>query len=1478
LKKRISELISVEEFKSWFPGRLESGKTIILSQETNESIKAAFIEKLKILLSLAHSDAKNHFLELHASNGNTEIHDPFANYPGNLPDKTLKGYLGETFAGIVAELQRPYGKSWCVPAFLFRYHNTAFELLERMYQGAATKEIPGRTGDDCLAFEEVGDSFENILLCEAKFRSKYDSTLIDNVEKKLTGEVSTDVARIREILKSRDDEQGKKWYLAVTQFQKKKFSAQNYRPLYLISILYDSPHKRQAASKKKTTNFSPIEKYQLHLQEWGDVQSLYGSLCIDLGESSEAVEIIENVAAVEMSFLEKQEVENISPVLAMLYSQSTLISQRKAGLSRWESNHVEYENIFLTLAVTLIDHSLNLKQGNLGQWQAGLRRAAEILEWLSNTADANQSIVRFLAAATYLSGGYYARAQGILLEKQSDQESEILFELLRGDFKKLQKLWVATAMGLIPSEDLDSDDLTGKYISNFVFNRTFYAIGELCVYMRWGEGDAGRIKKYMQDVSTVMIYGASSFSWLLARLTCEVVNTFLNESLRERTKILQAKNAENSWPSIIENYNRISFYNGQALTWPSQVQGIERVLEGGSFAMCAPTGAGKTRIAEMVLLRKLFGPDRDPGRDLVLYVVPSKALAAEVEGKFERISRKLTAKSFKVTGLYGGIDWGPTDQWAYTNGNTMLISTYEKAEALIRFLGDTLINRIAAVVVDEAHFISYDGATVSSDNRHLRLESMVSRMFARLRDKCTFVMLSAMASGSEDALAKLASGDENATPVISEYSSTRQVIGRLIANKTGYKLEYDYLEGKEIPLEDERQPPYVPDPFPKYPSLDESPFSGVENRMYPHIVWSALNFTVSGNRDTSVMIFVSEVVERYAKAFLDILVQWNDEILTYDFRIPSQGKDRELWDACLISCEDYFGRDSYEYRLMSHGIVLHHGKMPGLLSRLLVRLIERRIVRIVLATATLSDGVNLPFETILIPKITRGFGSNIRPISPRDFGNLAGRAGRPGNGPEGRCLVLMDDSLRTSTLKKERWLYSEIMSNYKQLNRSIFSSSEVTVKSPIGTLLTRIRSIWKRLSGSDSDLEFEKWLEKTADGTVHAESGSTEILEEIKTELADNIDTLDGILVAAIAEMDDENASASDIEERLRGVWKSAYTHWIVGENEKFAGYFVRRGVGISQSIFVDSSERKRIYKTSLPPRRARVLFEKKNEILDHLRTGIDYLFWDSERKFKYIEGAIGLLRQVPDFQTKESLQIGRGKIPWHVVLKWWLAPVLSEKKPSVGSISKWYSFISKEFLYKFNWGLGSVIGLAAADISGKEELNDIQSGFENIAFDLLSQDAWLLLDLPFIVYWLKELTTWGTLDPLSACLLSSGVYYSRKDAEAAAQEYYQEHKEITGDKIFDPDQIKTWLQKLKSKEKYSEPTSFNFEHLVVNDQPQEQIRVLPCINSEKINWVSDSGSIVASSPLMPGWNEEMFFSYDFFLSPDGKLNVTKYI
>jgi replicative superfamily II helicase len=186
-----------------------------------------------------------------------------------------------------------------------------------------------------------------------------------------------------------------------------------------------------------------------------------------------------------------------------------------------------------------------------------------------------------------------------------------------------------------------------------------------------------------------------------------------------------------------------------------------------------------------------------------MYLTPTRALAAEVEAKLARIVRHFTNPAIRVTALYGGTDFGPTDVWLTANERVVAIATYEKAEALLRFVGPRLLQRLALVVIDEAHNIQYEGTSTAAqfvENRALRLESLTARLLARINvEQQRVIALSAVAGGIERALANWVAGTGDAQPEIVTYRSTRQIIGRLeCLPDRSIEIRYDLLDGAPL--------------------------------------------------------------------------------------------------------------------------------------------------------------------------------------------------------------------------------------------------------------------------------------------------------------------------------------------------------------------------------------------------------------------------------------------------------------------------------------------------------------------------------------------------------------------------------------------------------------------------------------------------------------------------------------------------------
>lgn len=95
-----------------------------------------------------------------------------------------------------------------------------------------------------------------------------------------------------------------------------------------------------------------------------------------------------------------------------------------------------------------------------------------------------------------------------------------------------------------------------------------------------------------------------------------------------------------------------------------------------------------------------------------------------------------------------------------------------------------------------------------------------------------------------------------------------------------------------------------------------------------------------------------------------------------------------------------------------HGVAVHHSHAPTPYLELVSWLAERRALKLVFSSSTLSAGINLPVRTMCllsarVPKKSPEGGMDHVDIDPLLFHQLVGRAGRPGYETEGNCLILI---------------------------------------------------------------------------------------------------------------------------------------------------------------------------------------------------------------------------------------------------------------------------------------------------------------------------------------------------------------------------------------------------------------------------------------------------------------------------------------
>lgn len=1153
---------------------------------------------------------------------------------------------------------------------------------------------------------------------------------------------------------------------------------------------------------------------------------------------------------------------------AKLYSQQLRRDMGREGLASFvESDVVGY----LDEAMLLLESGWIERGANIASlWRTSIKRAAEILEWLSQShLRPKEAPLHLLAAAAYQLADFPAMALGHLRRVPHDEPlSRLLTSFLRADFPgaafAAQKFW-NNQHSLDPDDRIDPAGLEPLTEQHIVM-----CIGTICAFLRTG-GDVPveRALTKLERLAASYLHSRDSYSYLLARLTAASARRFVQICLWHQIDRLRL-GSSTAAAGAFTQFARSAFTNRRTLVWPAQAEGIERLRDNTSFVLCTPTGSGKTTVATLGAVQALFADPAGivdtlaaPMGNLVLYLVPSRALAAEVEGRLAEDLHGVAASPVVVTGLYGGVDWGPTDAWIQTVQPTVVICTFEKADALLRYLGVLFLDRVRTIIIDEAHMVEQDRAKLTDlrngTSRAFRIEQLGSRLL-RARDQYNFriIALSAVAAQAAPALARWVSGDPEAAPTTSAHRSTRQMLGRLeIAANGQFSIHYSLMDGHSLKFDDERRDdsPFVPNVFPPLPG-GLNPAEGPDVRMRAPTLWAALNLAAqrADGSTPSVLISLTQNVGSFAKTCADLMDAWQDLQLPDYWAID---ESNEIWTRCLATAIDYFTANSVEYRLLARGIVVHHGKMPGLLARRLKMVIERGFARIIIATSTLSEGVNIPVNFLLIPSVFRGHAE----LPLQEFTNLIGRAGRPGVATEGSALVVLPERTYEYRYGRRVPTFNRQWNGYESLIRRMREATAIgatlvpddQASSSLGHLLQALQTAWVNLTGDADMANFTVWLEQTA--VAPAENGEA-------SDAQDYLDALDAFLIAAIAEVEElRNIELADgeLEEELARIWRRTYAFATAQSQAQLTAIWLGRGRAIKRH-YPDAVQRRRLYRTSLTPRAGKALLNRAELIRVKLTEGEEYALFNTEHKISFIRDVLALLSEVPAFRIQKTLGRKQDFDDWPTILRWWLAKGTLTRQPRADEITNWYSFVAHNFIYRGAWGIGSVIGLL---------LDTTDDGQPIKALEIAD---WPRTGLPWIAFWLKEIINWGTLDPVAAFLLARGDAIDRPQAENDALLYYSGRETLSPNELLDPRTIRDWVE-TRRPPRAPKPIARALSLPAALSRPatdfrQDQLLVSPLAEQEALIWLDPAGYEVARTLKPLDWPQDLsIFQFELSVS-----------
>ena len=469
--------------------------------------------------------------------------------------------------------------------------------------------------------------------------------------------------------------------------------------------------------------------------------------------------------------------------------------------------------------------------------------------------------------------------------------------------------------------------------------------------------------------------------WWVHRVAIHLLSDLWSNSFHERVPMLPTGGEAADWPHMRELFIASLLRRSRAEVdlWPSQVEAATRAVDqSDDLVVSLPTSAGKTRIAELCILRCLAAGKR------VVFVTPLRALSAQAETTLQRTFGPLGKT---VSALYGSIGVSGFDTDAIRERD-IVVATPEKLDFALRN-DPTLLDDVGLLVFDEGHMIGID-------EREVRYEVQIQRLLRRAdAHERRIVCLSAILPDGDqmDDFSAWLRRDRPGGPTKSGWRPTRLRFGEVVWRSPLARLNLRVGEERSWVqrfIVGSAPPDFVP---PKRR----------RQRLFPDNQRELCLATAWRLVDDGQTVLIYCPVRRSVEPFANVIVD-----------LYERGALRSLLDVdgnvlntAIALGEEWLGRNSAILKCLRLGVALHHGALPAAYRKEVERLLRRGILKVTISSPTLSQGLNLSATALVMYSLHR----NRKRIEISEFRNVTGRAGRAYVDMEGIVLFPMFDKI-----------------------------------------------------------------------------------------------------------------------------------------------------------------------------------------------------------------------------------------------------------------------------------------------------------------------------------------------------------------------------------------------------------------------------------------------------------------------------------
>ena len=384
-----------------------------------------------------------------------------------------------------------------------------------------------------------------------------------------------------------------------------------------------------------------------------------------------------------------------------------------------------------------------------------------------------------------------------------------------------------------------------------------------------------------------------------------------------------------------------------------QLEAINHIENGKSVVVCAPTGAGKTCIAQSAIHLALEKGER------IFYTTPLKALSNQKYNDFSKIYGE------DLVGLLTG------DTTINRDAQIVVMTTEVFRNMLYGTTFGTVkdnLKEVKYVVLDEVHYMN-------DESRGTVWEESIIYCPTNIQ----LIALSATVQNSKQ---------------LTDWINT-------VHSKT----ELVYTDFRPVPLRffyyDSSKPNTI------LPLL--TPSGDLNKKIRPESKYKYFNKKEKVKNPTTSVIQVLHEKNMLPAIYFTFSRKKCDENAKKCLKLDLLTKEETIELNKII--DEYIKENSYlennpQLDLIKSGIASHHaGLLPGW-KALVEKLFQKGLIKVVFATETLAAGINMPARTTIISSISKRTDSGHRMLSANEFLQMSGRAGRRGMDEIGYVVVI----------------------------------------------------------------------------------------------------------------------------------------------------------------------------------------------------------------------------------------------------------------------------------------------------------------------------------------------------------------------------------------------------------------------------------------------------------------------------------------